>query len=501
MLKSRVLPVAVYRAFMLALLAIIVFWSGVSCRNDWEDFDTSSNVHLSFSADTVSFDTVFTTMQTVTKWVMVRNTGDKRIKISRIYLKEGVQSAFRLNVDGDTSLNVNNIVVAGRDSFYIFITANISYLKNVFSEVNDNIVFEINGKKQHLALQAWGQNAYYHFPDKTDKRVIAEGDTQVIRYFEFPAGTVLPNDKPHVFFGYAASSVGGGLVIPAGTQCYFANEAGLWIRGSSSIEIQGTYTNPVLFTSLRQDYDYKTMAGQWEGLLIDAESVDNKIRYATIRNAKYGIYVDSSNTTGVERYALEIYNTRIENMTRSGILSRKNYIKGVNLVVGNCATALSLMQGGGALFFYCTFTNYYKSFEGKYTLVLNDYVGEQSCPFTSVEFINCIIFGKDSEQIYFDLKAGETSGVSSELPYLFDHCVTGTPVNNDRFISCLNSDPLFKGENEGNFEISSDKSPVVKAGNSTYSDPDPLSLRDINNVPRDTPPTIGAYEFVKPTNP
>jgi hypothetical protein len=500
MIKSRVLLVVVYRASMLALLAITVFWSGVSCRNDWEDFDTSSNVRLSFSTDTVSFDTVFTTMQTVTKWVMVRNTGDKRIKISHVYLEKGGQSAFRLNVDGDTSLTVTDVVVAERDSFYIFITANIESkrVKDNFGIVSDNIVFEINGKKQHLALQAWGQNAYYHFPDKTYKRVIAEGDTQVIRYFEFPAGTVLQNDKPHVFFGYATVADGGTLVVPGGTSLYFANGAGIWIRGGSSVDIQGTFGNSVLFTSLRQDYDYKTMPGQWEGLLIDAESIDNRINYAVIRNAKHGIYIDSSTAAGVERYALEIFNTYIENMTRSGIFSRRNYIKGVNLVVGNCATAMSLMQGGGGSFFHCTFTNYYRSFEGEHSLVLNDYSGEEHNPFTSVQFINCIIWGKTNEQISFDFKSDDAS---NELPYLFDHCVTGTPVNNDRFISCLKTDPLFKSEEDGDFEISSDKSSAVKAGNTTYQDPNGEGIRDIKNMPRSMTPTIGAYEYVKPDNP
>ena len=345
-------------------------------------------------------------------------------------------------------------------------------------------------------MQAWGQNAYYHFPNAEYKFAEAEGDTQVIRYFDWNVefgGTngELPVDKPHIFFGYGA--INSNVVITAGARLYFATAAGLWVR-SGSLNIQGTFTNPVILTSLRQDYDYKTMPGQWGGIRIDAESIGNQINYAEIRNAQFGVTIDSSSmAAGTSGYALEIYNTRIENMTRYGIFSRKNFIKGINVLVANCANGVSLVNGGGGLFFHCTFANYYSSFGSSYSLTLNDHNGEVPEPFSSVEFINCIIFGKTNEQINFDLNE------TVSLPYLFDHCITGTPVTNSKFISCLQNDPLFVDEEKANYEISSDKSPAYKKGNTTFSDP--MAYRDIKNVQRNTPPTIGAYEYVKPVNP
>ncbi|MDR0763411.1 MAG: hypothetical protein LBF01_02825, partial [Bacteroidales bacterium] len=467
----------------------------------WSDFDTSTDIVLSFSQDTVSFDTVFTTIPTVTKWITVRNGSKKSVKISHIYVEgfgDGRRSAFRLNVDGDTSLTVNDVIVGARDSFYIFITANIEYLKNAsFGIVSDNIVFAVNGREQRLALQAWGQNAYYHFPDPDSeyKFLGTEGDTQVMHYFDWSTsfGNGFPTDKPHVFFGYAAVSNGETANIPAGAQLYFAGDAGLWIQSGASLNVQGTFPSPVLFTSLRQDNDYKTTPGQWGGIRIDAESIDNQINYAEIRNAQFGVMIDSSSMADMSGYAIEIYNTRIENMTRYGIFCRKNFIKGVNVLVANCANGVSLINGGGGLFFHCTFTNYYSSFSGAYSVILNDHNGELSQPFSSIEFVNCIIFGKTSDQIDFDLKE------KVSLPYLFDHCITGTPVTNDRFVFCSQSDPLFVEKDEANYEISSDRSPAYKAGNTTFSDP--AAYRDIKNVQRGMPPTIGAYEYVKPVNP
>jgi hypothetical protein len=482
--------------FFFAVILFTIFFCITSCRDEWDDFDTSPDVVLSFSQDTVSFDTVFTTIPTVTKWITVRNNSKKPIKISRVFVEGREQSAFRLNVDGDTSLIVTDVIVGARDSFYVFITADIRYLQNMSEpfEACDNIVFDINGNRQHLVLQAWGQNAYYHFPDAEYKFLSAEGDTQLIHYFnwDFQKFPTVPNDKPHVFLGYAAVN-NGSLTIPAGARLYFAGGAGLWVRSGASLNVQGTFPSPVIFTSLRQDYDYKTMPGQWGGILIDAESTGNQINYAEIGNAQFGVMIDSSSTLGLSDYAVEIYNTRIENMTRYGIFSRKNSIKGVNVLVANCANGVSLINGGGGLFVHCTFTNYYSSFSGTYSVTLNDYNGELPEPFSSVEFINCIIFGKTDDQINFDLKEKES------LPYLFDHCITGTTVTNNRFISCSKSDPLFVERNEANYEISSDRSPAYKAGNTTFFDP--AASRDIKNIQRGTPPTIGAYEYVKPINP
>ena len=114
--------------FCFAIILFAVSFYITSCRDEWNDFDTSQDIVLNFSQDTVSFDTVFTTIPTVTKWITVRNQSKKTVKISSVYI-EGLRdkgwSAFRLNVDGDTSVEAKDVVVGARDSFYIFITANI----------------------------------------------------------------------------------------------------------------------------------------------------------------------------------------------------------------------------------------------------------------------------------------------------------------------------------------------------------------------------------------
>ncbi|MFO7977315.1 MAG: hypothetical protein R6U64_01535, partial [Bacteroidales bacterium] len=81
-------------AFFLGALSSGFF----SCRE--EGFDTDPGVRLSFSADSVLFDTVFTSLGSSTRALKVYNDHHRRISISSFSLAGGGSSYFRLNVDG-----------------------------------------------------------------------------------------------------------------------------------------------------------------------------------------------------------------------------------------------------------------------------------------------------------------------------------------------------------------------------------------------------------------
>ena len=71
------------------LLPFVLFFGIISsilfsCKKD--DFETSGNVQLSFSEDTVMFDTVFTSVGSATEVFTVYNTEDKAILISSLRL-------------------------------------------------------------------------------------------------------------------------------------------------------------------------------------------------------------------------------------------------------------------------------------------------------------------------------------------------------------------------------------------------------------------------------
>ena len=85
------------RLFVLfvGFIAVIVI---SSCRNDF-DFESSTG-SLEFSQDTVFLDTVFSTIGSSTRTFKVYNRSDENIVIPTVGLRRGIDSKYRLSVDG-----------------------------------------------------------------------------------------------------------------------------------------------------------------------------------------------------------------------------------------------------------------------------------------------------------------------------------------------------------------------------------------------------------------
>ena len=95
----------------------------VGCREYRVSDDPS--LRLSFSRDTVTFDTVFTAQGSATMQLMVYNRNKNAVVIDRIGLTNG--KAFRVNVDGEADLSrLTHIQLNGGDSLFVFIRADIA---------------------------------------------------------------------------------------------------------------------------------------------------------------------------------------------------------------------------------------------------------------------------------------------------------------------------------------------------------------------------------------
>src|SRR6056297_1754026 len=88
------------------LLPALLFFCLISCTK--EEFVTDSSSSLEFSTDTVFFDTIFSTVGSVTRQLRVYNPYDKDYKLSRIYLARGGVSDFRLNIDGQQTNSIHD---------------------------------------------------------------------------------------------------------------------------------------------------------------------------------------------------------------------------------------------------------------------------------------------------------------------------------------------------------------------------------------------------------
>nr|HMU05466.1 hypothetical protein [Saprospiraceae bacterium] len=198
---GRVLPV-----FFIALFVLII-----SCRRD--DYYEGNDVVVTFSEDTLRFDTVFTSLGSATRFIKVFNPKDQPILVD-VALKNQTNSYFRINADGIKGPTVNQLEINGRDSIYIFVEVTINPdLPTSISPfiIEDVIKVTANGNVSVAHLEAFGQNANY-IPSSSGK-----GGGALL---SCNLGLVTWNDpKPYVIYGilYIDSCT---LVLPPGTRIY-----------------------------------------------------------------------------------------------------------------------------------------------------------------------------------------------------------------------------------------------------------------------------------------
>ena len=141
-----------WKGLLLFGIATMLF----ACQQDRVSSDPS--LQLSFSHDTVLFDTVFTAMGTSTHRVMVYNPHKNAINIKQVSMQEG--KYFHINLDGENDMEqLRDVIVRGEDSLFLFIRAYIDPLnENSPVLIEDKIAFKVNDQTQQITLQAYGQN-------------------------------------------------------------------------------------------------------------------------------------------------------------------------------------------------------------------------------------------------------------------------------------------------------------------------------------------------------
>ncbi|OYT14838.1 MAG: hypothetical protein B7C24_16190 [Bacteroidetes bacterium 4572_77] len=238
---------------IMAVFILLIVISATSCRKE-ETISSDPNYKLQFSTDSVMFDTVFTTMGSVTKRLMVYNPNPNALIISRVSLAGGSNSPYTVNIDGASGSVVRNIEIAGKDSMYVFVRVTIDPLnENMPLVVKDSVIFETNGNYQDIDLLAWGQDAHFILPKPEDQ---IEGFPQLSYIAHEGEDIHWTNDKPYVVVGYGVVDSAASLTIDAGCRIHFYNGAGLWIYRYANIQVNGTLEEPVTFQGVRLEQEY-----------------------------------------------------------------------------------------------------------------------------------------------------------------------------------------------------------------------------------------------------
>ena len=139
----------------------LLFWGTLSSCNKQVLLSKSN---LTFSTDTLVFDTVFTTVGSTTKSFKIYNPDQRSLKIEEIELMGGENSVYRINVDGTPGALHTDLLLEAKDSLFVFVevTLQVNNTTNPLI-IEDSVRFRTNGKDQYVKLAAWGQDAYFHY--------------------------------------------------------------------------------------------------------------------------------------------------------------------------------------------------------------------------------------------------------------------------------------------------------------------------------------------------
>ena len=470
-----------------ALIPIFIVIAGVwlaSCQKD--PISTNPSFKLSFSTDTVLFDTVFTTIGSATRSFKVFNRNGSDINISSVKLVGGNSSAYRINVDGQSTPLARDILLRGKDSLFVFVEVTVDPTNaDAPLLISDSIVFETNGNIQDVKLISWGQDVHLF---NTDTLLVS---------------TTFTADKPYLIYNYLWVYPGVELTIEPGARLHFHNQAWLYVDGK--ITVNGQPENPVVFEGDRLEAFYRDKPGQWGGIWLTPSSHSNTINWAVIANAIAGINIYPYANT--EFQTLTIDNSVIKNMSYVAIDARGASIESGNCLFSNAKEICLSLAGGSYSFSHCTIANYwgqYVSRTGPAVLLANYYLYQTESGDIEIaeyglekaSFTNSIIYGSRSNEVELvDSYPGQQ--INAPFIYHFENSLIRLEniPENISFVNVFNDNPLFIDPYKQKFKLES-KSPAIDAGLMEFALLYPF---DLNNVSRisDSGPDMGAYEWVE----
>ena len=325
----------------------------VGCEDD-DSFTTSTSARLTFSADSVKMDTIFSNVGSRTYDFWVYNHASDGLRLQSVRLAQGNQTGFRVNVDGsylDNSLGsvVTDLEVRKGDSIRVFVELTAPDNGQLEPQlIEDKLVFRLeSGVEQQVVLQGHTWDAV------AMRNVVVHSDS------------LMESKKPIIIYGGLRVDSAVTLTIKNST-LYFHDGKGLDVYGrlvTDSVVMRGDRLDRMF------DYlPYDRVSGQWGndgGITFRSSSTRNVLRRTEIRNAgKYGIRCDSTDyTENVRR--LDMYRCVIHNCKGAGLESYNANIRLRYCQLSNTQGDCLAVYGGKADVNKCTFAQFYPFVGGR----------------------------------------------------------------------------------------------------------------------------------------
>ncbi len=319
--------------FCLLIFAFCLFLS--SCKKD--SFITSEFAQLSITADTLKYDTVFTTTGSITKSFKIINENNQKLRLGKVKLMGGATSAYKMNVDGAATNEVTNLDIEANDSIYVFVSVTINpNAANLPFIVSDSILINYNGNNRYVQLQSYGQNANF------------------LRNRVLTGNVVWANNLPYVILGSIRIDTTATLTIQPGCKIYSHADAPFIVDGT--LTVNGTKADNVIFTGDRLDEGYKDLPASWPGIYFRGSSKNNVLTYALVKNAYQAIVTEKPSVNANAKVIL--HQCIIDNAYDAGILSVNSSLQADNSLISNCGSNIILNYGGVYNFTHCTVAAY-----------------------------------------------------------------------------------------------------------------------------------------------
>lgn len=460
-----------------------------SCQEDTINVDPA--FRLSFSADTVRFDTIFTDLGSATLKLKVYNTSNQKAHISQVRLMDAAY--YHLNINGLHADEAQNVYLNANDSMLVFVQVKINPSDATLPFVlRDSILFAVNGAQQMVHLEAYGQNAHR------------------INGLTITSDTTFTANLPYLIADTLRVAPGATLTLMPGTRLFFRKYAVLYVEGT--LLSQGTLAQPVQLRGDRSDFmntipplNYDLCSGQWGGIVLATGSKNNLLDYTDVRNGDYGIRVDS---TSLQETVLILQNSQLRNVTGSLLWANHAKVQVNNSLLYNAGEYVVALKGGHYTWKHCTFANYYQFSWGGRTQPILLYSNQEvlpdgsskSLPFCS-NMYNSVVYGSYTNELQFQL---DSTGV--DCSYLFSHCLLRLRIKDivdPPYNTCIfNADPLYvfkQWEKEKphvyDFRLQSG-SGAIGIGNNQIAQEFPYDL-DGNSRLSDGKCDAGCYEYVQ----
>lgn len=276
---------------------------------------------LSFTVDTLRFDSVFLGKASATRRVSLRNHYEKSVRLERVECEGVHQKGYSVLMDGRPVEQLGGAVIQPHDSIVVVVrlTPRESSSDTITPCIQELVVHHRKGSAR-LTLYA-----------------------QALNVTTCPVDTI---KKDTIFPAYPAQYVANSLVVlkgatltlPAGAGLYFAKDVGIRVEGS--LRVEGTAKHPVTLAGERLETYYRRRPGQWAGVQLAKGSGPHLVSHARIRGAVTALTADTLDAA----HPLRVENCCFECNSLHGIVARECSLEVMgSLFLQNFRHALSLV--------------------------------------------------------------------------------------------------------------------------------------------------------------